>query len=576
MRRVVSLALLAVACGDEPVPQPAPITLSRRDFVVVVSVSGDVVDVRDPSGARWMLPGDDLVRVGDRVCDTPARAWRDDDDVLVFEYELPPIVVRTRISLVDALDGVALRREIAVTPAAAGTTVSVGDVVGAPGGSLFVPHQDGFGEEAPPSARSFRYMLDGERLAVPMTSESDDGGHRVTHVADVTFGTTFERDRISWTCTLPAASESRVVWDVLHTGSPMDALYATALADVPPGPAWLHDIAWQHYDYMSHGGRGWFDDIDALAASLPADDHARVMFTLHGWFDVYGHYAFDAASRRLLDTWTVFPNAAAVADRFPDLATMTMTKAEVHRRIAYAKARGFRVGFYFADGTATGEDVAGVFARDRALYQGGWQGPDTTSPMWTLDPSHPDVAAFFRDYLDALLAEYGTEIDALVWDETFLVRTGMTGVSYADRAMMQLVRDLTRRVSAFRADLAFLTSDDIGVTHDDGTRLVDVPPYALAAHGTYQDSGSQPGAWRWGLFPNLRNTIWSCNWASQSHFDDTRFGVERFGAPVATSNGFGDNLGIARLDQASRDRLLALFAERKSAGRQELRWLTAP
>jgi hypothetical protein len=589
--RVLAIAFVVAACEDDAVVRPAPVTLSRRGYSFVVSSAGDVVGATDASSGSWLRDGDNLVRItiGDGepiACDTPSNVGLN-GDALVFEYDLrprAPVLVRAQISLVDALDGVALRREIAVTPAptAAGVMISVGDVVGPREASIFIPHQDGFGEESPAAARSFLYALgkqsgDAERLAVPMISESDHAGRRVTHVTDVTFGATFDRDHVAWTYSLPLEStESRVVYDVLHTGSPMDALYATVLADTPPGPAWLHDIAWQHYDYMSHGGQGWFDDLDALTAALTSEDRARVMFTLHGWFDVYGHYAFDAASRRLLDRWTVFPNAANVADRFPDLVTMPMTKAEIHRRIAYAKSRGFRVGFYFADGTATGEDVVDLFRRDRALYQGGWQGPDTTSPTWVLDPSHPDVAAFFRDYLDALLAEYGNEIDALVWDETFLVRSGMAGVSYADRSMMRLVHDLARRVSAFRADLALLASDDIGVEHADGTRMTDVPPYALAAHGTYQDSASQPGAWRWGLFPNLRNTLWSCNWASQTHFDDTRYGVEQFNAPVATSNGFIDNVGFARLDQASRDRLLALFAARKSLGRQELHWLTAP
>jgi len=458
---------------------------------------------------------------------------------------------------------------------------------------LFVPHQAGMGETAPAGDRRFLFALSGSgldtdaaaRLAIPMVSESDADGDRLTRAADVEFSTSFAPGRRGWMYKghdVPlAATESRVLYDVFHHGSPdaaMKAFYATALADVPPGPSWLHDIAWQHYDYMSHGGRGWFADIDAVAAAVAPEDRAKILFTLHGWIDVYGHYTFDWPSRRLLDSWTVFPKETAVAAQFPGLETMPMSRAEVHRRLAYPKSLGFRVALYFADGMATGEDVADLFRPERTLYKGGWQGPDTTSPTWILNPGHPAVAQFFRDYTDALLAEYGNEIDALVWDETFHVRVGMVGPaaspSYADRAMMRLTRDLTKRVTAFRPELAFLTSDVIRAVPNGVTS--DVPPYALMGHGTYQESGSQPQDWKFGLFPNYRNTLWSCNWQAESHFAYTKYGVETFGTPVATTNGFGDNIGVAALEQASSDRIFALFAERKARGRQIITWLPSP
>jgi len=145
---------------------------------------------------------------------------------------------------------------------------------------------------------------------------------------------------------------------------------------------------------------------------------------------------------------------------------------------------------------------------------------------------------------------------------------------YADRAMMRLTRELTKRVTAFRPDLAFLTSDVIRAVPN-GV-VSDVPPYALVGHGTYQDSGSQPQDWRFGLFPNYRNTLWSCNWQAESHFAYTKYGVENFGTPVATTNGFGDNIGVAALDQASSARIFALFAERRAKGRQIITWLPSP
>jgi len=210
-------------------------------------------------------------------------------------------------------------------------------------------------------------------------SESDADLHRITRTADVEFSTSFAPGRRGWIYKghdVPlSGTESRVIYDVFHDGPPdeaMKAFYATALADVPQGPSWLHDVAWQHYDYMSHGGRGWFADIDAVAAGVAPADRATVLFTLHGWIDVYGHYTFDWPSHRLLDAWTVFPNEAAVAAQFPGLETMPMTKVEVHRRLAYARSLGFRVALYFADGMATGEDVADLFRPERTLYKGGW------------------------------------------------------------------------------------------------------------------------------------------------------------------------------------------------------------
>jgi hypothetical protein len=587
--------------------------LSRGGFVVHIAGTGAISDVRDADGRSWDrgLGGDNLIRVGVAAgalvtCDAPRNITRSAGEVS-FDYDLrpeAPVLVRSTITLVDAAGGVAIKRSVQVTPAApplqALVKVSVGDNLGVPGtdATVFVPHRDGYGEQAPlATTRRLHFALAGttldaegaDQLAIPMVSETDAQDHRLTRVADVFFSSSFAigampsaESRITWAYLgdqVPMLGpESRDLFHVLHRGpaeAAMDAFYATAVSDVPPGPAWLHDITWQHYDYMSNGGLGWFADIDALTAALPEADRKNILLTIHGWFDVYGRYAFDPATRRLTESWTSFPNAPNVQDTFPGTQATPMTKAEVHRRIAYAKSRGFRVGLYFADGTASGEDVDGLWRADRALWRGGWQGPDTTSQMWTMNPAHPDVFAYFADYTDALLAEFGAEIDALVWDETFLVHVGTVGPaampSYADRAMMRLVRDLTLRVTAENPELALLTSDNVGFECITGEQNA---PYAIVAHGTYQDSHSNPGVWRHGLFPNFRNTLWSCNWLPQTHFAWTELGVEQFNTPVATSNGWGDKLGIADLDQTNKDKLFALFAKRKAAGPQVLKWLS--
>jgi len=600
----------ADATPDGP---PTDWVLSRGGFIVRIARTGAIADVRDADGRTWDRGsgGENLIRVGVGAgellpCDSPKSVTSGAGE-LSFDYDLrpdAPLLVRSTIALVDAADGVAIKRSLEITPTAPPlqslVKVSVGDNLGVPGTepAIFVPHHDGYGEQAamPTATRRLLFVLSGgtldgeraDRLAIPMVSESDKEGDRLTRVADVMFssslalgGAPSTANRITWVYLsdrVPIVSpESRVLFHVLHHGpaeAAMNAFYATAVADVPPGPAWLHDITWQHYDYLSHGGRGWFADIDALAAAIPQGDRSGVLLTLHGWFDVYGRYALDPVTHRLVESWNAFPNAPNVKDQFPGAETVAMTKAELHRRIAYGKSRGFRVALYFADGTASGEDVDGLWRMDRVLRKGGWQGPDTTSQMWTMNPAHPDVFAYFRDYTDALLLEFGSEIDALVWDETFLVNGGDIATalpSYADRAMMKLVHDLTQRVTAANPQLALLASDDVGFFWNG-----EMAPYAIVAHGTYQDSESLPGVWRYGVFPNFRNTLWSCNWRPQTDFERTKFGVEEFNTPVASSNGYGDNIGIAALDATNKDLLFGLFAQRKMAGPQVLKWLTAP
>ncbi len=123
--------------------------------------------------------------------------------------------------------------------------------------------------------------------------------------------------------------------------------------------------------------------------------------------------------------------------------------------------------------------------------------------------------------------------------------------------MMALVKALTRQVHAFDPQKVFLASDCTGAY---GWNTV--PGYAMMADGTYQDSHCDSAAWSYGLFPNWRNTLWSCNWFDISDFQRTRWGVEKFGAPVAISNGWGDDCGPSEWTPRERDAFLRLFHER--------------
>ena len=63
------------------------------------------------------------------------------------------------------------------------------------------------------------------------------------------------------------------------------------------------------FDYMSEGGKGWFQDIDALAAALSPEERQKVFLCLHGWYDWCGRYSFDAKTGQFDKQWTAFGNA---------------------------------------------------------------------------------------------------------------------------------------------------------------------------------------------------------------------------------------------------------------------------
>jgi hypothetical protein len=77
------------------------------------------------------------------------------------------------------------------------------------------------------------------------------------------------------------------------------------------------------------------------------------------------------------------------------------------------------------------------------------------------------------------------------------------------------------------------------------------------------------------VFPNLRNVLWSVNWQPLEHLDYTRYGAERFDAPVSTSNGFMEKRGPGDLSSEELQPLLELFGVRKGH-RTQLQWLELP
>jgi len=299
--------------------------------------------------------------------------------------------------------------------------------------------------------------------------------------------------------------------------------------------------------------------------------------TLHGWYDLLGHYSYDESTGKLLPEWITMPGSDKI----------TMTLDDMHKRVAYAKERRFRVALYFADGMAIDSGALNyaeeiVFREPNGqIRKHHWGGPDTIAQTYVMNPLHPRVRSFFHGYLKALLDEFGRDIDALNWDETFTIKTGdiSTGEypGYADRGFMLLCKELRDKVKAENPDIALIGSDCTGLMlpQDDGSYWWALPAQnALVFDGTFQDSQFYPTAWQYGLFPNYRNVLWSCNWQPFSHFDWTNTGVRVFGAPVPISNGWAEDKGISDCSEAEVKKIIELFEFKKNQ-HSRLCWLEA-
>jgi hypothetical protein len=351
-------------------------------------------------------------------------------------------------------------------------------------------------------------------------------------------------------------------------GASIDAFFRLMLPDVPPGPEWLHGIAMVGYDYLSDEGQGWDRDVAKLAEWLTREERQRVALCFHGWYDGIGSYSFDDTTGRIKDQWVAMPKTRKVA----------LTKELVRQRLQRTRELGFRVLWYFGDGllqdrgTPAYREAWNFLDEQGASPRPTWTGPDTMDKNFIRNPAHPEVNQWYQRYLSALLHDFGPVVDGFVWDETYYIRRGDVAqqpeAAYCDRAMFDLVRALRKQVKAHDAEKVFLSSDDIGVFG-----LVDAIGYAMVADGNYQDSWCDPAGWSFALFPNWRNTSWSCNWWAITNFNRTQWGVENFGVPVAISNGWEDDRGPAEWTTAERDQFLALFRKRLAMP-ERVRFLT--
>jgi hypothetical protein len=551
-----------------------------------------------------------------------ATVARREGSTLVFRYRLSEQValeVDHEISLIDLSQGaVALKQGVAVRSGAKineSVKLMLPRSVQLPQDNrkVFLPLKNGIGRRKPvlglesndeyvfSFAGGYEAMGKPQLLAIPMVDEfAECSDLHLTLCADPFFTSFFflpyEEKIGQFNCVYAnlEGTEERTLYTGLHRGdarTAMQIFYSTSLADVKPGPDWLHDVAMVDYDYLSKNGAGWFRDVDKLTELLAPSDRAKVFLALHGCYDYLGRYAFDPWTRSFDKEWTAFPSAldpkVQSLGEAPDNGTgyrwreqsvkalrpTPMSLADMHRRVRYAKGKGFRVGVYFADGTRACDGVKDIYDPQKVFRWGGWVGPDTKGRTYTQSPLHPGVRQFYLDYARALLEEFGKEVDGFIWDETFMAGPHEMGPEpypgYAGRAMMTLVREVTAAVESYSPQLAFLASDCIGLWY----RFEETAPCCLVAHGTYQDSWCAPVAWPYGLFPNYRNVLWSCNWAPVTRFPFTRYGVETFGVPVAISNGaWGDDIGISDMAPEQVKRTMELFEKRKTQ-RMEISWI---
>jgi hypothetical protein len=590
----------------EATPQEQPFVLGRGSAALVLNADGALVGwggrsaekaAAKPSSAGEIRYGGHLLKLA-----RPA-AVRHGENGISFTYrwpEEPTLEVIIAHRLARQPWALTWTRELQVrgeAQLASDLTVSLESGLPALSADTWLPLINGVGAALgtnPAAAYRFAGALPGPGalLALPMLSvpaqpsPSRARPGRMLLAADPYFSVLFTPTALEWTYPARAGLENgcerRTIVLSRHEGSPeqsLDCFFRTVLAEVPPGPKWLHDIALVDYDYMSDGGQGWFRDIDALAAALPKSDQHKVLLCLGAWYDFIGRYCFDRQTGKFDREWTVFSNYEIVKNKpaftqlgderleagFANCKPVKMSLAEVHSRLNYARARGFRVSLYFADGMNAGDGLAD-FDPGCVLRWGGWEGSDSKGRSYMQNPLHPKVRAFYLDYAKAMLAEFGPEIDGLTWDETFHIAPGELGSAaapgYADRAMMRLTRDITRLVEDYdrkhHRQIAFLTSDCLGAI---GVELGG--PYALVAHGTYQDSWCQPQAWSYGIFSNYRNVLWSCCWWPMTKWSWIDFAVRQYQAPVSLSNGFGNDKGFSEMTKEQRARALALFDWRK-------------
>lgn len=360
----------------------------------------------------------------------------------------------------------------------------------------------------------------------------------------------------------PGESWTARCWLLLHKGDASEAwsaFHRFAHREDHQIPDWVRGTKVHYFDYLSsaageHGRRG--DGYDADLASFRR--FGVGLATQHGYYPSIGDYI-----RPDRPSW--------MAMRGDRNGPAPMTIKIMQRRIADTRATGAKAAVYMH--AALFDDAAPCFNNLQDCIQVdangsrmgfGWTGPDTAGKTWRASLA----SAEWRDHL---LEQAGwiMEIlkpDAIVVDETFAglgydYHPGRSGPTSG--GAIDFYRRLRSLVRSHGSDKAFFSSDcsmSPFVLWADGecgdhayTKLLGHHLYAeqpvryLAALG---DKPWIPCAWNFGKL-----------WDQQLHL------ARLVGAGVGVSNGWIEYTGLARLPEATKNRMLADIASLKGNGK---------
>ncbi len=341
----------------------------------------------------------------------------------------------------------------------------------------------------------------------------------------------------------PRGTHRQRVFLLLHDGdaeTAWEAFHRFGHKEDYPGIEWTHEFRVHYYDFLSgvkaDGPRGGGYDVDLKHFGA---FHVG-MATQHGYYLSYGDFIHPDRKE-----WRAMPTDAT--------GPVTMTIDKIKARVEATRRAGVHPAIYMHftildEGSplfAKMKDSVQVDAKGKPISFG-WAGPDVIKKTWKMSPA----STAWRDHL-VQQAHWIMEIfnpDAIVLDETFTA----WGYDYhPDRrgplsaGGIELMRRLRATVRSFGADKALFASDcSMGnfCLWGDGEggdhcydRLLGNPLYRqqpvryLAALG---EKAWQPCAW---LFKSL--------WPLQMDL------ARKVGAGVGMTNGWGDNLGLARLPE---------------------------
>ena len=331
------------------------------------------------------------------------------------------------------------------------------------------------------------------------------------------------------------------------------------LPDVPPGPKWTHEIAMVDYDYLSDGGRGFENNVKELARLLAPEERRRVALCYHGWYETIGGYGYDDAKKR--DETAVGGDGRT--------RKVQLSQNEVRRQLKLARDLGFRTLLYFADGLL--QDSA---APTRLSARMGFRQPAGR---------REDRRLAGTGHLGHNLRPQPGQSRSLPMASGLSVRLAQGVRPGARRVRLGRDRAQARRHGGALSAAGLRRSGDDAAgeeAHGEGqgrrpakgvpdgrvrraTNVWEtVPGYSMVASGIYQDAGFSQPAWSCGLSSTWRNNLWICNWCSISQFFATRWGVQRYGVPVAISNGWGDDKGPSEWAPVEQQKILKLFRQR--------------